>query len=63
MYRTDQVPNPSKVLIILEELGLPYESKWVDLEDLKEKPFVSVKPNGRVPDEQKQLGFHLDMKL
>ena len=45
----DQVPNPSKVLIILEELGLPYQSKWVEIEDLKKKPFESINPNGRVP--------------
>lgn len=45
----DFVPNPAKVLIILEELGLPYQSKWVELEDLKKEPFESVNPNGRVP--------------
>jgi len=43
------VPNPSKVLIILEELGLPYQSEWVELENLKKEPFISVNPNGRVP--------------
>ena len=48
MY-ADQVPNPSKVLIILEELGLAYQSKWVELEDLKVEPFTSVNPNGRLP--------------
>lgn len=46
---TDQVPNPSKVIIILEELSLPYERSWVTLEDLKLKPFTNVNPNGRVP--------------
>lgn len=46
---TDQVPNPSKVLIILEELNLPYESSWVELEGLKQKPYTDVNPNGRVP--------------
>lgn len=45
----DFVPNPAKVLIILEELGLPYQSSWVELEDLKKEPFESVNPNGRVP--------------
>jgi glutathione S-transferase len=43
------VPNPSKVLIIMEELGLPYESIYVELEDLKKEPFEKVNPNGRVP--------------
>ena len=46
---SDQVPNPSKVLIILEELGLPYQSIWVEIEDLKKTPFKSINPNGRVP--------------
>lgn len=45
----DQMPNPSKVLIILEELGLPYESSWVELDGLKQKPFTDVNPNGRLP--------------
>lgn len=45
----DQVPNPSKVLIILEELHLPYESSWVELDGLKQKPYTDVNPNGRVP--------------
>ena len=45
----DIVPNPAKVLIILEELGLPYQSSWVELEDLKKEPFESINPNGRVP--------------
>ncbi len=48
-YLSDQVPNPSKVLVILEELGLPYETSWVELEDLKKEPYESVNPNGRVP--------------
>lgn len=35
----DFVPNPAKVLIILEKLGLPYQSSWVELRDLKKEPF------------------------
>lgn len=46
---TDQVPNPSKVLIVLEELNLPFESSWVELDALKQKPYTGVNPNGRVP--------------
>lgn len=49
LYWRNFVPNPSKVLVILEELGLPYETSWVELEDLKKEPFESVNPNGRVP--------------
>lgn len=42
-------PNPWKVLMILEELKLPYEPKLVDLADLKKEPYESINPNGRVP--------------
>ncbi|PYI01804.1 glutathione S-transferase, partial [Aspergillus sclerotiicarbonarius CBS 121057] len=49
LYWRNHVPNPAKVLIILEELHLPYETSWVELGDLKQKPFTDVNPNGRVP--------------
>ena len=39
-------PNPWKVAIILEELGLPYEQTFPSV---KEEPYLSVNPNGRVP--------------
>jgi hypothetical protein len=42
-------PNPWKALIILEELGLPYEHKIVDFPDMKKEPYISLNPNGRVP--------------
>lgn len=42
-------PNPWKVLMILEELQLPYELQSVDLNDLKKEPYESINPNGRVP--------------
>ena len=42
-------PNPWKVAIILEELGIPYESKFHELPKLKEAEFTKINPNGRVP--------------
>ena len=45
----DQIPSPSKVLVILEELGSPYETSWVELENLEKKPFENANPNGHVP--------------
>ncbi|KAK2594183.1 hypothetical protein QQS21_008122 [Conoideocrella luteorostrata] len=42
-------PNPWKVAIILEELSIPYEAKFVDFSQVKIEPFISVNPNGRIP--------------
>lgn len=42
-------PNPWKVAIILEELGLPYEHKFTDFSEVKKEPFISLNPNGRLP--------------
>ncbi|KAL3471589.1 putative glutathione S-transferase [Aspergillus californicus] len=42
-------PNPWKVLILLEELNLPYTPQAVNATDLKKEPYTSLNPNGRVP--------------
>jgi glutathione S-transferase len=42
-------PNPWKVILILEELGLRYEKKVVTMQTVKEEPYTSLNPNGRVP--------------
>ncbi|KAK9242814.1 glutathione-s-transferase theta, gst [Lipomyces tetrasporus] len=42
-------PNPWKVIIILEELGIPWESESVPETGLKTEPFISLNPNGRTP--------------
>ena len=42
-------PNPAKVVVILEELQIPYEAIYVELTELKEPGYESVNPNGRVP--------------
>jgi len=42
-------PNPWKVVIILLELGVPYEAEYMDFSNIKQEPFISVNPNGRVP--------------
>jgi GSH-dependent disulfide-bond oxidoreductase len=44
-------PNVRKVLIALEELGLPYEVKWTDItagEQFSDE-YLRVNPNGKVP--------------
>jgi hypothetical protein len=45
----EHVPNPPKVLIIFEELGLPYESSYVELDEFKKPPLTDANPNGRIP--------------
>ncbi|KAJ5918648.1 hypothetical protein N7466_010640 [Penicillium verhagenii] len=40
--------NPWKVVMVLEELAIPYTQKIMAMVDLKE-PFESINPNGRVP--------------
>ena len=48
---TSQTPNGIKISITLEELGLPYEVKKIDLskQEQKEPWFLEINPNGRIP--------------
>lgn len=49
LYGHGAGPNPYKVAIVLEELGLPYETKLEGPNTLKVEPYVKINPNGRVP--------------
>lgn len=42
-------PNPWKVVMVLQELNIPYIDKYVEFSEIKKEPYVSVNPNGRVP--------------
>ncbi|KAK8051369.1 URE2 protein [Apiospora rasikravindrae] len=42
-------PNPWKVVMILEELGVPYEEIFPDPSTIKQEPYTSLNPNGRIP--------------
>ncbi|KAL7266688.1 hypothetical protein RUND412_010758 [Rhizina undulata] len=45
-------PNPWKVAIILEQLGLEYHSEYLTFGvggDVKQEPYITINPNGRVP--------------
>ncbi len=48
---TDATPNPIKVHIALEELGIAYESIHVDFSQNEQKSskFLKLNPNGRIP--------------
>ncbi|KAI0594970.1 URE2 protein [Biscogniauxia sp. FL1348] len=49
LYGHQLAPNPWKVVIILEALGVPYKHVYINFAEVKKEPFVSVNPNGRVP--------------
>jgi glutathione S-transferase len=42
-------PNPPKVRMVCEELGLPYELNDVQFADIKKPEFLKINPNGRMP--------------
>ncbi|KAJ5097747.1 hypothetical protein N7456_008468 [Penicillium angulare] len=42
-------PNPPRVAIILEELGLPHEFKPITLSEVKSPEYLAINPNGRIP--------------
>ncbi|GKZ69398.1 glutathione S-transferase, nitrogen catabolite repression regulator [Aspergillus niger] len=49
VWLTPSGPNPWKVIVILEELNIPYKINAFGFEDVKKPPFISINPNGRVP--------------
>ncbi|KAL8756412.1 MAG: hypothetical protein Q9184_004503 [Pyrenodesmia sp. 2 TL-2023] len=42
-------PNPWKVAILMEELGLKYRHQYHQIADLKKPAYEELNPNGRVP--------------
>lgn len=44
-------PNGRKIVIALEEMGLPYELKWINLGagDQFKPEFLAISPNNRIP--------------
>lgn len=49
LYGHAAAPNPWKVAMVLQELNIPYHTKFMDFPDLKKEPYESLNPNGRVP--------------
>jgi len=49
LYSHASGPNSWKVAIVLEELGVPYENKFMSFPAMKQEPYTSINPNGRVP--------------
>jgi len=48
---TSPTPNGWKVSVALEELGMPYQVRAIDLTKLEQKEpwFLAINPNGRIP--------------
>ena len=48
---TAGTPNGYKAAITLEELGIPYEVKRIDIKNLEQKEewYLKINPNGRIP--------------
>lgn len=42
-------PNPPKVIMVLEELGIPYEAEATRFDQVKTPEFLAINPNGRMP--------------
>ncbi|KAK6599402.1 hypothetical protein QC760_005380 [Botrytis cinerea] len=49
LYSHAQGPNPWKVAVILEELNIPYTTKFVNFSEVKKEPYTQLNPNGRLP--------------
>ncbi|UPL00288.1 hypothetical protein LCI18_011222 [Fusarium solani-melongenae] len=48
-YSTARGPVPWRVAMILEELKVPYESKYLETPEMNSEPFKSLNPNSKVP--------------
>ena len=42
-------PNPPKIAMLCEELGLPYTVEDMQFADLKKPEYLALNPNGRMP--------------
>ncbi|KAJ3471742.1 hypothetical protein MRS44_001841 [Fusarium solani] len=49
LYSHQYGPNPWKVALVIEELEIPYETRFVNFTDVKKEPYLSLCPNGRLP--------------
>jgi glutathione S-transferase len=50
-------------VLVLEELNVPYEIKSIRFEKIKQRPFLDLNPNGRVPGERKPIQLVGNRKL
>jgi glutathione S-transferase len=49
LYGHHAGPNPKKVVMVLQELKIPYETKLLEFPGMKQPAYEKINPNGRVP--------------
>jgi glutathione S-transferase len=49
LYSHHAGPNPKKVIMVLEELKVPYEVKLLEFPEMKQAAYEKINPNGLVP--------------
>ncbi|KAI9930172.1 hypothetical protein ASPWEDRAFT_100806 [Aspergillus wentii DTO 134E9] len=49
LYSHSSGPNPWKVVMIFNELNIPFETKYLQFPEMKQEPFEKININGRVP--------------
>ncbi|KAL4871444.1 hypothetical protein BDV12DRAFT_164289 [Aspergillus spectabilis] len=49
LYLHASGPNPWKVVMILNELSIPYDINAIPFSEVKSEPYISINPNGRLP--------------
>jgi glutathione S-transferase len=49
LYGHHAGPNPKKVVMVLEELNIPYKIKLLQFPEMKQPAYEKINPNGRVP--------------
>lgn len=49
VWLTPTIPNPWKVVLVLDELHVPYHVVSFRFDDIKKRPFIDLNPNASVP--------------
>ena len=49
LYSHQRGPNPWKVALILGELGVPFETIYLEFPEAKVEPYIRLNPNGKLP--------------
>ncbi|OTA91135.1 hypothetical protein M434DRAFT_32934 [Hypoxylon sp. CO27-5] len=49
VWLTPTILNPWKVVLVLDELQVPYDIISFRFDDIKKEPFITLSPNASVP--------------